>query len=174
MSVAKDPQRERVYRWQDEILPPEEMQASIHPRRPFEPWFLEFHAEAWRYGFERYGHGGLRSLITVTPPELRYSFRLRRFAGRAGLTFGRSGQLRARITFGQRGPTRRTLLHEQAHLLNHGPHLLSDREAHGPRFVAIALDLYERFLGVNRTVAIFAAITHQVGIDLALLEEGAP
>jgi len=169
-ATRKDSQRQRVYAWEHEFTPHEDTPAAINPRRPFSEEFLRFHAEAWSWGFERWGRSLVstdalgKSTITAVPPKLRYSYRLRSASGHAGVRFDRGGKLGPIITFGQRGPTRKTLLHEQAHLLTCG-------DRHGPRFCAVALDLYEQFLGASRTVAIFAAMAHQVSIDLSCDED---
>jgi hypothetical protein len=164
-----DPQREFCYAWEKSLGLPAEPMVSFPVRKPFTNEFRAFHELTWRWAFERYG-GGHR-LVTATPPQLRYSYRLRRAVGHAGLSFGRNGYLRPVITFGQWGPTRKTLLHEQAHLLAWTK--VFDAESHGPRFCEIALALYEEFFNVDRAAALLAARAHGLAIAGSLITQAA-
>lgn len=167
-AAIADRQRQACYAWEHDLVLPDDPPAVIPVRNPFTTaeWaaeFRAFHELAWRWGFERYGGG--HNLVTSTPPHLRYSYRLRSAGGRAALGLDRNGKLRPVITFGQRGPTRKILLHEQAHLLTFtGRGFRADGDGHGPRFCEIALALYEQFFNVNRHVARVIAHAHGVAI----------
>lgn len=170
---AADPQRDVCYAWERSLDLPDDSPVSFPVRKPFSDEFRAFHELTWRWGFERYG--GACRLVTATPPQLRYSYRLRRLRGHARMSFGRNGKARPAITFGQGGPTRATLLHEQAHLLTYtGDTLFPKSDGHGPRFCGIALALYEEFLKVHRATALMCACTHRLAIDLAALTSSFP
>ncbi len=170
-----DPQQLACYAWERALGLPNETPSSFPVRKPFDNEFRAFHERTWRWGFERYG--GAHWLITAAPPQLRYSYRLRRVGGHATLSFGRNGVLRPVITFGQRGPARKTLLHEQAHLLTFTGHSILEcgSDGHGPRFCEIALALYEEFFKVDRATALEAAQALKVSVaGISIMHAGAP
>ena len=163
---CRDPMRQKVYAWERSFLPHEESPAAISLRHPFSREFLEFYREAWVYGFAKYGTAcNLLYISATAPPRLRFSVRLQRARAIANYGFSRKDQLEARITFGVYGPTRKTLLHEIAH------HLTPRTEGHGPRFCAVALDLYVRYLRVSRDAALHDAFCRCLPIDGIAPEE---
>jgi len=171
---SEDPQRDACYAWERDLALPDDPPAAIPVRNPFTTadWadeFRAFHEQTWRWGFERFGGGHI--LVTASPPYLRYSYRLRSAAAHAGLRCDPKGKLRPIITFGQRGPTRKLLLHEQAHLLTFtGRGFRANGDGHGPRFCAIALALYEQFFAVSRTAALVIACAHGLAVAEAVVE----
>lgn len=152
----RDEQRGRVYRWERAILPPEAGPSRVVVRRPFEDEFLQLHREAWAWGVERFTPD-MRHL-----PDLRFSSRATRRLGAAGFRGRRidgKEYMVPTITLSFNGIKRAVLLHEQAHWLT------GWRTGHTARFCRIALDLYVRFLGIDETSALCAAVEHQIEID---------
>jgi len=167
-SRRADPQRAACYSWEHDLVLPDDAPIAFPVRRPFDEEFRAFHELTWRWGFARFG--GSNHIVTASPPELRYSYRLRRAAGHAGFSLGRNGKVRPVITFGQRGPTRKTLLHEQAHLLTFTGGVFYEGDGHGPRFCAIAFALYEQFFAVSRAAAMVIASAHGLAVAEAAVE----
>lgn len=154
----RDYQRSRVYKYEAALLPAEDLPSEVSLRDPFPAWLLEFYGEVCAWAARKY-----RPAWRGHQPPLKFSSRMIQYSGTAGYIHVGAGEYELGIRLGFCGLTKRTLLHEIAHLIAG----TANGEGHGPKFCRIALDLYVEFLGVDEHEALSLARKHRVEIAAA-------